>query len=186
MVVSVQEAELDFIVRGDVQGVGYGQYVAGVGRKLKVVGFVQNLKDGTVQIQCNGDKNAIIEFKKKINQKNPPEAPLINVEDIEETKLAQGTIKQTIFEERYDDSIADMSQGFTGMNYINLFRKETGESFERMDEKYHIISQSKLAVIDKIEERNKTFESRIEITEKSVEKTEKNIESLLKILVEKS
>ena len=182
----MQEVELDFIVQGDVQGVGYRQYVARVGRKLKLVGFVKNLKDGTVQIQCKGNKNAIIEFKKKINQKNPPEASLINVEDIKETQLDQGTIKQTIFEEIYDDSIAEMSQGFsTGMNYINLFRKETNESFERMDEKYHIISQSMLAVIDKIEERNKTFESRIEITEKSVEKTEKNIESLLKILVEK-
>ncbi len=182
----MQKVELDLIVKGNDQGAGYRQYVARVGRKLKVAGFVQNLKDGTEQIQCKEDRNAIIEFKKKINQKNPPEAPLINVEDIEEIQLAQGTIKQPIFEEIYDDSIAEMSQGFyTGMNYINLFRKETGESFERMDEKYHIISQSMLAVIDKIEERNKTFESRIEITEKSVEKTEKNIESLLKILVEK-
>ncbi len=178
--------EMDLIVEGDVQGVGYRQYVAKVGRKLKLAGFVKNLEDDTVHIQCKGNKKAIIEFKKKINQKNPAEAPLIYVENINENQLAQGTITQTNFKEIYDESTAEMSQGFsTGMSYMNLFRQETHESFERMDEKYHIISQSMLAVVDKIEERNKTFESRMEKTEKSIERTEKNIESLLKILVEK-
>ncbi len=68
---------------------------------------------------------------------------------------------------------------------VNLLRTETQSSFKDMDEKYHIISQSMLAVADKIEERNKTFESRMEKTEKSIEKNQKNIESLLKILAEK-
>lgn len=104
--------ELDLIVEGDVQGVGYRQYVAKVGRKLKLTGFVENLEDGTVHIQCKGPKKAIVEFKKKINQKNPAEAPLI-----------------------YDESIAEMSQGFsTGMSYMNLSREENKANFKDMDE----------------------------------------------------
>ncbi len=93
--------------------------------------------------------------------------------------MHKGTIEQTDFEEIYDESIAEMSQGFsTGMRYINLFRIETRKSFEHMDEKYDAISKGMFALAASIEERNKTFESRME-------KTEKNIESLLKILSEK-
>jgi len=171
--------EVELIVQGEVQGVGYRQYVAKIGRRLKLAGCVKNLKDGTVQIRCMGDKEIINEFKKKINTHNPHDAPLIDVEDIKEIQLAQGTIKQTHFEEIYDDSSAEMSQGFsTGMSYMNLFRTETKASFEHMDEKYDLISKGMLAVVEIIEERNKTFESRME-------KTEKNIESLLKILADK-
>jgi hypothetical protein len=45
-------------------------------------------------------------------------------------------------------------------------------------EKYHLISENMIAIVTRLEENNKTFESRIE-------KTEKNIESLLKILAQK-
>lgn len=175
----LQNVEFDLTVQGDVQGVGYRQYVANIGRKLKLAGFVKNLKNGMVQIQCKGDEKTIREFKEKINKKNPDDVPLIYVEDIEEIQLAKGTIEQTDFEEIYDESTAEMSQGFsTGMRYINLFRIETHKSFKHMDEKYDAISKGMFAVADSIEERNKTFESRME-------KTEKNIESLLKILSEK-
>lgn len=189
---SLQKVELELIVQGEVQGVGYRQYVAKIGRRLKLAGFVKNLKNGTVQIQCKGDEKAISEFKEKIDKKNPDNAPLIYVEDIEETRLAQGTIEQTgtDFEEIYDDPSAEMSQGFsTGMSYMNLFRintqanlnllrTETKASFEHMDEKYDAISGGMFAIVKIIEERNQTFENRME-------KTEKNIESLLKILADK-
>lgn len=182
--------EVELIVEGEVQGVGYRQYVAKIGRRLKLVGFVKNLEDGTVEIHCKGDKKTISEFKKIIERKNPPEAPLIDVGEIKEKELAEGTIKQTTFYEIYDEPSAEMSQGFsTGMRYMNLFREETQEnlnllrtetkaSFKHMDEKYDAISKAMLAVVDSIENRNKAFESRIE-------KTEKNIESLLKILAQK-
>lgn len=182
--------EVEFIVSGDVQGVGYRQYVAKVGRKLKFVGLAENLKDGTVRIHCKGEEKAISEFRKLINIQRPEVAPLINVEHIEEKQLTQGTVTQTIFEEKYSDSTAEMAQGFsTGMNYLNYFNSKTQSSFAHMDEKYDKISQGMFAVVSEIknsidktvtsnEERNKTFETRME-------KTEKNIESLLKILAEK-
>ena len=182
--------EVELIVSGDIQGVGYRQYVAVIGRKLQLAGYIKNLKDGTVQIHCKGDEKAISEFKKKINVKKPDAAPLIVVEGIKEKKLARGKIKQKNFEEIYDEPSAEMSQGFsTGMKYINLFnndtqanlnlfRSETNASFDRMDGKYDAISKAMFAVVEEMEERNKTFESRME-------KTEKSIESLLKILVEK-
>jgi len=178
--------EVELIVLGDVQGVGYRQYVAGIGRKLNLVGYAKNLKNGTVQIRCKGDEKVINEFKEKISRKNPPEAPLIYVEEIKEKLLVEGTIKQKFFEEIYGKLNAEMSQGnTTGMNYLNLFRTDTNTNFARMDEKYHTISENMIAVVNCIEERNKTFENKIEKIENTMEKTEKSIESLLKILASK-
>jgi acylphosphatase len=204
----LSDKEVELIATGDVQGVGYRQYVAHIGRKFKLAGYVKNLKDGTVQIHCKGNEKAISDFKKQINKKNPPEAYFVDVEDLIENTLEQGTIKQTYFEEIYDDSIAEMSQGFsTGLKYmthfnnetqanLNLFRSETNANFKSMDEKYHIISENMIAIVNEIKETNKAFESRmeknnktfenkIELIESRMEKTEKNIESLLKILVQK-
>ena len=189
--------EVQFIVSGDVQGVGYRQYVARVGRKLKLVGFAENLKDGTARVLCKGEEKAIIEFKKQIIVKQPGAAPLICVEDLTETHLSSGTVTEEIFEEKYGDMNAEMAQGFsTGMNYLNLIGikvesgfenlgtkvdagfEKTSERFDVLDEKYDRISQVMFAVVSEIKETNKVFESRIE-------KTDKNIESLLKVLIEK-
>lgn len=80
--------------------------------------------------------------------KRPDAAPLINVEEIKDEQLAQGTIEQTDFEEVYDESIAEMSQGFsTGMNYINLFRIETRKSFENRMEKTEKSIESLLKIL---------------------------------------
>lgn len=189
--------EVEFIVSGEVQGVGYRQYVAKLGRKLKLVGFAENLEDGTVRIHCKGEEKAVSELKKLINVKKPDAAPLINVEEIRETPLTPGTVTQTIFKEKYGDTNAEMAQGFsTGMNYMNLLGvkvdsgftnlgvkvdvgfAKTDERFGRLDEKYDKISQAMFAVVSEIKETNKIFETRIE-------KTDKNIESLLKVLAQK-
>jgi hypothetical protein len=48
---------------------------------------------------------------------------------------------------------------------------------KKMDKKHSKLGDAMFAIVEKIEERNKTFEDRIE-------KTEKYIESLLNILVQ--
>ncbi len=189
--------EVEIIVQGKVQGVGYRQYIAEIGNELKITGSVENLKDRTVKIQCRGDENSISEFKKKIKVETPSDAPLVKIETLKETTLQEGTIKQTYFEEIYNEPSAEMSQGFsTGMKYmalfnretqanLNLFRTETNANFKSMDEKYHLISENMIAIVTRLEESNKTFENRMEKIENRMEKTDKSIESLLKILAQK-
>ena len=53
--------EIELIVSGDVQGVGYRQYVKRIGKKLKIKGSIRNLEDDTVQIRCKGDEDSIRE-----------------------------------------------------------------------------------------------------------------------------
>ncbi|MBU4246699.1 MAG: acylphosphatase [Nanoarchaeota archaeon] len=164
--------EIELIVSGEVQSIGFRQYAAKAARKLKLAGFAENLKDGTVLIHCRGTDETISQFKNHINVKNPDAAPLIDVEEIKETHLAQGTINDTTFWEKYNESVSEMAQGFsTGMNYLNCFNVNTQASFKHMDEKYGKISQGMFLVVEAMEKR--------------MEKTDKNIEALLKVLTEK-
>ncbi len=112
---------VELIVSGEVQGVGYRQFVAKIGRKLKLVGFAENLRDGTVKIRCKGEAAAIGEFKRQIKVKGPPVLPLIDVETVTETQLNEREITETIFEEKFGDAATETSQSsITGVNYLNL------------------------------------------------------------------
>lgn len=116
---------VELIVSGRVQGVGYRDFVADVGRALKLAGFVQNLPDGTVKIRCKGEAAIVEEFKELINVKNPPEAPLIKVESIAEKQLKETEITDALFEEKYGDPNVELLQAVsTGTKYIGHLSKK--------------------------------------------------------------
>ncbi len=47
------------IVRGEVQGVGFRWFTHRKATEVGVLGFVQNLGDGSVEVQAEGEKSAI-------------------------------------------------------------------------------------------------------------------------------
>ncbi len=51
---------------GEVQRVGYGDTVERAARKMKLTGFVENIKPYDVRIVCEGDKKGIDSFIKLI------------------------------------------------------------------------------------------------------------------------
>ena len=74
-----------FIVKGDVQIVGYRVLVKLVANHLGIMGSARNLPDRSVEIVCEGDPEIIERFLKKIDRKGDPAATLdINVASIEE------------------------------------------------------------------------------------------------------
>ncbi|MBO3800437.1 MAG: acylphosphatase [Candidatus Brockarchaeota archaeon] len=56
-----------FIVDGDVQKVGYRDFVQKVARKLGVKGYVENLPNGSVQIVCEAEEPVLKSFVENIN-----------------------------------------------------------------------------------------------------------------------
>jgi len=75
-----------FIVSGNVQDVAYRAFVKFIARRLGLAGFARNLDDGTVEVVCEGDEQAVKEFLKKIDRKGDPESFIdINVDSITET-----------------------------------------------------------------------------------------------------
>jgi len=142
---------LEFIICGNVQKVGYRDFVAKIGQELKIDGTVENQPDGSVKIRCMGDEQTLNEFKYKITLKNPKEALLVSVEDIKCNQIDENCIEKG-FHEIYNDSKQEMAQRFsTGMNYMNLFRTETSDKFNTLNEKYHVIPISMGKIIEQWE-----------------------------------
>lgn len=126
---SIKAVEL--IISGEVQGVGYRGFVTRIARKLKLVGFAENLEDGTVRIHCKGEAAAIGKFKELIKVKNPPHASLIEVEGIIEKALGPENVTGTGFKEKLGDMGEEMAQGFaTGNAYLSSGFAKMGDKID--------------------------------------------------------
>lgn len=52
-----------FLIRGDVQGVGYRYFAQRAAAKHQVVGYVRNCPDGSVEAFAEGPASSIEDFK---------------------------------------------------------------------------------------------------------------------------
>jgi acylphosphatase len=52
-----------FLIRGDVQGVGYRFFAQRAAARHQVVGYVRNLPDGSVESLAEGTANSVEAFK---------------------------------------------------------------------------------------------------------------------------
>lgn len=68
----------EYLVSGRVQGVGFRAFVADAARAEGLDGWVKNLPDGRVQVQAEGDAEALSRFEWRLWQ-GPPMA---RVEDV--------------------------------------------------------------------------------------------------------
>lgn len=57
-----------FVVRGRVQGVGFRFFVEDAARREGVRGWVRNLPDGCVEVQAEGDEEAVTRLEHKIRR----------------------------------------------------------------------------------------------------------------------
>ena len=55
-----------FVIRGDVQGVGYRFFAQRAAARHQVIGYVKNCPDGTVEALAQGSLNDVEEFKKDL------------------------------------------------------------------------------------------------------------------------
>jgi acylphosphatase len=55
-----------FVIRGDVQGVGYRFFAQRAAARHQVIGYVRNCSDGTVEAVAEGSANDVEEFKKDL------------------------------------------------------------------------------------------------------------------------
>ena len=55
-----------FVIRGDVQGVGYRFFAQRAAARHQVIGYVRNCSDGTVEALAEGQADDVEEFKKDL------------------------------------------------------------------------------------------------------------------------
>ncbi len=68
---------------GRVQGVYFREYTRQMAQKLKITGWVRNLRDGRVEAIFEGSEPAVAEMLRWCNQ-GPPAAMVENIEDTDE------------------------------------------------------------------------------------------------------
>ena len=74
---------VEILVDGDVQGVGYRNFVQRKALQLGLHGYVMNLKNGRVRVRVEGPRETIEEFARDL-EKGPP---LARVEKVSVTWL---------------------------------------------------------------------------------------------------
>jgi len=63
---SMAKVARKFLIRGDVQGVGYRFFAQRAAARHQVLGYVRNCSDGTVEALAEGSANNVEEFKKDL------------------------------------------------------------------------------------------------------------------------
>ncbi|HJQ71682.1 MAG TPA: acylphosphatase [Blastocatellia bacterium] len=68
-----------FIVKGDVQGVGFRWFTLRAARRLGVVGAVRNLPDGSVEAIAEGSPDSVDSFRREL-ERGPSHARVRSVD----------------------------------------------------------------------------------------------------------
>ncbi|MDI6916249.1 MAG: acylphosphatase [Thermoplasmatales archaeon] len=159
---------------GDVQGAGYRAHVMKMARNAKLVGYVENILDGTVKVVCEGEKERIENFVSGIKIKTE----IVEVEDIKvDYNDATGEFEGKGFdiqvEESFKGMIRELFQGYvTSEKYFNKgFEKQDkmlekqdetikviGNRFDDMDIKYGDLSKTMASMNGKLDKLTNLFE----------------------------
>lgn len=72
-----------YIVRGNVQGVGFRSFVKGKAKALGIKGYVENLDDGSVKVVAEGDEESLAALEGYLKEGNV----FSNVESVEKEEV---------------------------------------------------------------------------------------------------
>ena len=82
-----------YLIAGRVQGVGFRYFTERVAAQHGIQGWVQNTPDGRVEIQAEGDTDAMRQFESQVST-GPPGA---RVDQVDTTELALGPLRSGFF-----------------------------------------------------------------------------------------
>jgi acylphosphatase len=70
---------IHLIISGRVQGVGFRYFCSELAELLRLTGYARNRADGSVEVEAQGDENAIEQFAESVSR-GPRYASVTNVE----------------------------------------------------------------------------------------------------------
>ncbi|MEW5936445.1 MAG: acylphosphatase [Candidatus Thermoplasmatota archaeon] len=109
------------IANGEVQKVGYRDFVQKVARKLGVVGYVENLRDGSVKIVCEGDESAVEALTEAIRVK----VKFIDVKELSVVETGDATGEFEYFEIRRGEMAEELGERLdTAVIYLDATKEE--------------------------------------------------------------
>ena len=99
---------IEIIAKGDVPRVGYRDMVEKIARKLRLAGFVENLKPYDVKIVAEGEEEVLNTFVTQIRIEKHPIVP-VSVEEVE-VKFKAATDEFEYFEIRRGDPQEELGE----------------------------------------------------------------------------
>lgn len=142
------------LVRGEVQGVTYRDYVKAKASRHNITGYVENLPGGTVEIGCHGEdikvNSFIADIKSDIGKDKLKGCfgRVVSVEDSDKpVNLSES--EHSSFVVRVGEANYEIREGFaSAVKFLGDTNKRVDNGFERTDnnfdvlgEKYHNISR---------------------------------------------
>jgi acylphosphatase len=113
------------IAKGEVQRVGYRDAVEKIGRKLKLTGFVENLKPYDVRIVAEGEEEILNAFVAHVRITGHPISP-ISVEELD-VKFGAATREFEYFEIRRGDWQDELGERMDAAGALLYRSLEIGE-----------------------------------------------------------
>ena len=110
------------VAEGDVQKAGYRDIVEDISVKLGVKGFVENLRDKTVCIVCEGEKDAVDKFVDAIKIKND----IVDVKSVKIVETSPATDAFKYFDIKYGSPEEELGERMVAaVKYAKLALHET-------------------------------------------------------------
>lgn len=109
------------IVEGTVQRVGYRDLVQSIARRLGVKGYVENLKDGNVQIMCEAEARVLDGFVRSIDVRQD----FMEVERVQVVEESEATGEFEYFEITYGSLEEELGERMgTAIIYAGAMRRD--------------------------------------------------------------
>ncbi len=124
------------VLTGEVQDAGFRGKVMRIAQKLELMGYIENLPNGTVRVICEGSESAINDFIEKLDIHDDD----IDVEDIS-VELSDATNEFEWFEVKFDNLGMEMFQGFA----------TAGKKLSDISQKVDVVGQKVDVVGQKVE-----------------------------------
>lgn len=138
---------------GEVQRVGYRGFVERFARKMKLKGYVENIKPYDVRIVCEGNKDSIDSFLRLIKIKDYP----IDVENLD-VKFEDATGEFEYFEIKRGDMAEELGERLDIANAkMTEMSQKQDVMIEKLDNNTSILKENSSILIDFKNETNENL-----------------------------
>jgi acylphosphatase len=138
---------------GEVQRVGYRDVVERAARKMKLTGFVENIKPYDVRIVCEGNKTGIDSFVRLIKMKEYP----IDVENLD-VRFEDATGEFEYFEIKRGDMTEELGERLDIANTkMTEMSQKQDVMIEKLDNNTSILKENTSILIDFKNETNENL-----------------------------
>lgn len=153
--------KVEILVKGRVQRVGYRDEVEELARRLKIAGFIENVKPYDVRIVAEGDDEALEQFIERLQIKRCP----IEVERVE-VRVEEFTGEYSYFEIKRGDLVEELGERLDFAGRLLYRSVELGEQSVALGERSVELTEQSVAL----------GERSVELTEQSVTLGERSVE----------